>query len=95
MIPDTLDILGKPYTVTVVDREEGDYGECKHSQCLLEVASYQCDHQKRDTLLHEAMHAVDLEMHCGMSEPQIRRMATGMLALLRQNRELVNFLMGD
>jgi hypothetical protein len=31
-------------------------------------------------------------MHCSMSEPQIRRMATGLLALLRQNPELVAFL---
>lgn len=38
------------------------------------------------------MHAVDHELHCGMTEPQIRRMATGLLALLRDNPALVEFL---
>lgn len=51
--------------------------------------------QQADTLLHEVMHAVDHEMHCSMSEPQIRRMSTGLLAVLRQNPALVAFLVAD
>jgi len=93
MIPSLLDILGKRYAVTMAERTEGDYGECHADQCTIEVATYQCDEQKRDTLLHEVLHAVDHEMHCSMSEAQTRRMATGLLAVLRQNPEFAAFLL--
>jgi hypothetical protein len=90
-----VDVLGKPYTIEVVKKKGSDYGECFCDQCHIEVASYQCDHQKRDTLLHEVMHAVDHEMDCDMKEEQIRRMATGLLAVLRQNPAFVAFLTAD
>ena len=87
-----LDILGKVYAVQFVEREGGDYGECFADQCRIEVATYQCMAQQRDTLLHEVLHAVDHEMHSGMSEPQIRRVATGLLAVLRHNPAFAAFL---
>jgi hypothetical protein len=92
VIPTTVDILGKPYAIEIADRTEGDYGECFADSCRIEVAGYQCDLQRGDTLLHEVMHGVDHEMHCNMSEPQIRRMATGLLQVLRHNPEFVAFL---
>lgn len=95
MIPGALDVLGKSYRIEMkeCDAGSGDYGECFVDQCRIEIATYQCDAQKRDTLLHEAMHAIDHELHCNMSEAQTRRMATGLLALLRQNPVLADFLM--
>lgn len=90
---DAIDILGKRYAVVMIERDAGDYGECIADQCRLEVATYQCEDQRRDTLLHETMHAVDHEMHCALSEAQIRRMATGLLAVLRQNPELSQYLL--
>lgn len=92
--PKSVDVLGKPYAIALVTKEslEGDYGECKHDECRIDVATFQCDHQKRDTILHEVMHAVDHELHCKLSEPQVRRMATGLLAVLRHNPALVAFL---
>ena len=92
---DALDVLGKRYRLEWIDRTEGDYGECYVDQCKIEVALYQCLDQRRDTLLHEAMHAVDHEMNTGLRETQIRRLATGMLALFRQNPALVAYLTGE
>ena len=92
MIPSEVDILGKPYAITVTAKGEGDYGECFADHCRIEIADYPCVMQQRDTLLHEVMHAVDHEMHCNMSEAQIRRMATGLLQVLRHNAPLVAFL---
>ena len=94
MIPTFVDLFGKKYAISLVERETGDYGECFVDQCRIEVAAYQCADQRRDTLLHEVLHAIDHEMHCSMSEPQIRRMATGLLAALRQNEPLARFLLG-
>lgn len=92
MIPPTVAIIGKRYEVRISELEE-DYGQCLSEQCLIEIkTSNQCHQQQADTLLHEVMHAIDHEMHCSMSEPQIRRMATGLLAVLRDNPALVEFL---
>ena len=95
MIPTTVDVLGKTYRIEVVKKKGSDYGECFVDQCHIEVAAYQCETQKRDTLLHELAHAVDHEMGCGMKEAQIRRMATGILAVLRHNPALVAFLTAE
>jgi hypothetical protein len=92
VIPPLVDVLGKPYSVTLTQRGEGDYGECFADHCRIEVADYQCLLQQRDTLLHEVLHAVDHEMHCNMNESQIRRIATGLLQVLRHNAPLVAFL---
>ena len=94
-IPAAVDVMGKPYAVCVTQRPDGDYGECFVNDCRIEVAGFQCEHQQRDTLLHEVMHAVDHELNCRMSEPQIRRMATGLLQVLRHNSKLVAFIVGD
>jgi hypothetical protein len=89
---ESVEVIGKRYAVVSMEGE-GDYGECFSDQCRIEVrATGQCHQQQADTLLHEVMHAVDHEMHCSMSEPQIRRMATGLLAVLRQNPQLIAFL---
>jgi hypothetical protein len=94
VIPVEVDILGKPYAITVTAKGEGDYGECFADHCRIEIAGYPCVMQQRDTLLHEVLHGIDHEMHCGMSEPQIRRMATGLLQVLRHNAGLVAYLVG-
>lgn len=90
-----VDVFGKAYAIQVVQRDSGDYGECFSDECRIEIASYQCDEQKRDTLLHELVHAVDHEMNTKLSEPQVRRMATGLLCVLRHNPALVAFLTGE
>lgn len=90
MIP-TLRIIGKVYAIQET-AGEGDYGQTFSDECRIEVRSTQCHQQQADTLLHEAFHAVDHELHCGLTEPQVRRMSTGILALLRDNPALVAFL---
>ena len=94
MIPTTVDIFGKPYRVEV-KAEMSDYGECKHDECLLEIGAHQCDTQKRDTLLHEIMHGIEHELNITVTEKAVRMMATGTLAVLRQNPALVAFLLAD
>ena len=90
MIP-TLRIIGKVYAIQETTGE-GDYGQTFSDECRIEVRATQCHQQQADTLLHEAFHAVDHELHCGLTEPQVRRMSTGILALLRDNPALVAFL---
>ena len=92
MLPTIVDILGKTYVVQSVVREEGDYGETWADECRIEIWAKPCEMQQRDTLLHEVLHGIDHELNCKLSEAQIRRMATGLLQVLRHNPEFVAFL---
>ena len=84
-LPATVDIFGKPYRIEPTVGEGRDYGECYVNECRIEVWTI--------PVMHEVMHAIDHELHCSLSEPQIRRMATGILAVLRHNPALVAYLM--
>ncbi len=101
MRPDAVDILGKRYAVSYIERAEGDgdCGEVDHNRCVIEVSTgFQCADQQRDTLLHEVLHAVDHEMNGlggALREKHIRTMATGLFAVLRHNPALVAFLTGE
>ena len=89
-----IDILGKPYRVAL-KAEMSDYGECTAAECLIEIGTHQCDTQKRDTLLHEVLHAVEHELNVTVTEKAIRMLATGLLAVLRHNPALVAYLTDD
>ena len=99
----SLDILGKPFAVedatAVLELEDGTLGKCAHAKCFIMLNLSQNRAQLRDTLLHEALHAIYSEMGLcedikeELEETIIRRMATGTLYLLRANPKFVSFLM--
>jgi hypothetical protein len=43
-------------------------------------------------LLHEVCHAVDDAMDCKMKETQVKKLATGLLAVLKDNPQLAAYL---
>ena len=98
----SLDILGKPFAVedatTALEIEDGTLGKCVSSKCLILLNLNQNRAQLRDTLLHEALHAVYSEMGLGEDIPEaleetiVRRFATGTLNLLRANPKFVDLL---
>ena len=93
MIPAFLMILGKRWEVVMVDGGEADdYGQCIYDHCRIEIRRTQCQQQMQDTLLHEATHAIDHTLHNDLTERQVHRVASGTLALLRDNPELIGFL---
>lgn len=46
----------------------------------------------KDTLLHEVVHAVDILHNLGMTEEQVRGLATGLLAVLHDNPKFTQFI---
>jgi hypothetical protein len=92
MIPKKLDVFGKRWTVVIEKIEDGDYGMCKPAQSKIIVHPEQSPDSMRDTLLHEILHAVDIEMQTRMGERRVRLIATGLLAVLRQNPALASYL---
>lgn len=94
-LPKRLKVIGKRYNVKVVDKvdeEDSDGESCPVTQTI----SVRREHgfeNARDTGLHEAVHAVDHQMHLGLSEEQVEGLGTGILALLRENRSFARWLL--
>lgn len=94
-LPKTLRIIGKLYKLLIVEKvdEEESYGE--HDYATQEIRSQQDQgfEPARDTVLHEALHGVDEQMDIGLKERQVRKLGTGILALMRDNPSFVRWLM--
>lgn len=95
-LPSLIRVIGKPYSVELVPKtklETADLGECKYPEQQITIQSGQAKEQEQDTLLHEVIHAVDEAMDTDLSETQVRRMATGLLAVFHDNPDFVKYLM--
>lgn len=89
--PERLRLFGRHWTVHRVQAE--DYGYCDYDRQRIEIAEGATLEVDQDTLLHEIFHAVDNYMGTGLTEEQVRGMATGVLAVLKDNPSLVRYLM--
>lgn len=94
-IPKRLRIIGKVYKVKVVDRvdEEDSDGESDPVNEIILMAGDRGFGSQRDTMLHETIHAIEHQMHLELTEKQVELLATGMLAVLRDNRTFVRWLL--
>ena len=96
-LPKRLKVIGKRYKVRVVETvdAEGSDGESDQtSQTILlrDDATHSFEYA-REVALHEAIHAVEHQMHLDLSEAHVEGLGVGLLALLRENRAFVRWLM--
>ena len=91
-LPKVLRIVGKNYAVETMKLGD-DYGECNDQTQTIKVAEGIAHGMERDTLLHEAIHAIDYCMQLKMSEKQVCGMGTAIYALFADNPELVKYIM--
>lgn len=96
-LPKRLKVIGKRYKVRVVEKvdEEGNDGESDQtSQTILvkQDATHSFEYA-REVMLHEAIHAVDHQMHLELTEAHVEGLGVGILALLRENPAFVRWLM--
>ena len=90
-----INILGKRYRVTEKAAGYGGghgFGHVNHHSLTIELQSDQAEAQKRDTLLHEVIHAIDFAVHLELKERHVHALAAGLLCVLRDNPELVERL---
>lgn len=92
MIPKSLNLLGKTWSVTQ-KKDSKNFGTCYHGKCVINVNPSNVVDQQRDTLLHEIIHALEVEGQLKMTERQVTGLATLLLAGLRTNPALVKFLL--
>jgi hypothetical protein len=94
MRPIKVKVLGKPFRVEwVTEGLDIDLvGECDSDGQVIRVRDGQPHEQERDTLLHEITHAVDEAMGTNLKEAQVRKIATGLLAVFLDNPRLMSYL---
>ena len=59
------------------------------------VKSDQCFGEMQDTLLHEIIHVIDYNNGTDMTEQQVKMTATGLLAVLKDNKEFAKWLIKE
>lgn len=99
--PARLRILGKQYKIVYEPRggtlveSEHEYGECDFDKQTLTILEGQPLESEQDTVLHEVLHAVDgamIDEKDQASEAVIRRVATGLLAVIKDNPRFLSYL---
>ena len=90
--PERLRILGKRFIVNWVDDLNGLNGlaDCDGLEISV-VKSLKLD-TEQDILLHEVLHAVEGQMGLDVEDTVIERLATGLLAVLKDNPNLMSYL---
>ena len=88
-------ILGKTFKIKEVDRvlDSANAGHVRYDKQSIVVARDQHVEQMQDTLLHEIVHVVDNLMETEMTERQVACLATGLLAVMKENMALFMWLM--
>jgi hypothetical protein len=94
-----LRILGKVYRVDRTPNHIGPggaqvYGTCDHGRSVIVLDSGQDTQQERDTLMHEAVHALDFAMCLELEERQVHALGAGLSALFADNPALAFYLSG-
>lgn len=91
-LPTKLKIIGRDTPVLKLEDLPDKYGEFDYNTFTIKVKAGQHTLAEADTLLHECIHALDDCFQLKMTERQVYCTATGIIALLRDNRELVQYL---
>ena len=93
-LPKVLRIVGKNYAVIQTETPMvDDCGQCDDNKQEIKISQGMAHDLERDTLLHEAIHAIDYCMQLNMSEKQVCGMGTALYALLGDNPDLLKYLM--
>jgi hypothetical protein len=91
-LPSSLSIIGREVPIQVVEELPNQLGEFSYEECVIKIKSGQHPLAAADTLLHECIHAIDDCFQLKMSERQVYCLAVGVIALLRDNRDMLNYL---
>ena len=88
-------IIGKTYRILYVSGkplEDDDLGEFDPYKQLIVIKNGQPLEGEQDTLLHEIVHAISNEADLGLTEKQVRPLATIMLGVLKDNPRVDSYL---
>lgn len=94
--PQSIQVLGKTYAVEFVDKvdDKDSMGEHELSTQKIKIKNDQHAESAKETLLHEAIHAIDEQLDLGIREQQVHRLAVGLFQVLRENPAFLAYLTG-
>lgn len=91
----TLKVGPERYSVylrdSVYDGSQNLMGRVSYRRSEIEVSKEYEPRKQRNTLWHEAIHAVSDTYHIGLTEKQVRILEVGLLALIDDNPQLLEF----
>ncbi len=90
-----LNVLGKRHKVKWEQDLDGDAGQFDCRPLQISVGTGFCIDEQRETVLHEAIHAVEYQLDLSFKEEQVRQLSVGVYQLLRANPEFVAWLLGE
>jgi hypothetical protein len=68
--------------------EDGHYGDCNHRQLTIRIDSGADPERQAQTLMHEALEAINDQYHVKLGHDQIEQLEGALFALLRDNPEV-------
>lgn len=93
--PKRVRIEGKDYPIKH-KKLAGDLGLFEgREQCISISTGHKSADEAADTMLHEILHAVEFNNGWDYDEPKVRRIATALLAILRDNPDVAQSIIGN
>lgn len=96
--PKTVRVNGKLWTINEIPGhfdEHEEFGACIYHLLKIVIDESQNPQHKRDSIWHELLHSVERELDLKISEKQVRQIASMQLAIMRENPELMEFLLSE
>ena len=90
-LPTSISMFGREIIVEKVDEFPKQVGGVVFDTNTIKIKSGQQLLMEADTLLHECFHLVDDCMQLNLSERQVYCLAVATMALLRENRNLLDY----
>lgn len=97
----TLSLIGKRHRIewdciglTADDGDDVD-GLFDRQKKLIQIAAGQTHDDERETILHEILHALEVQMDAEIPEAKLRQLAVGLYAALKDNPKLVKYLLEE
>jgi hypothetical protein len=90
--PASLKIVGRDISVELLDVMDDRVGEMDHNTNTIRITKGQQQLTEADTLLHECLHSIDECFQLKLSERQVYCLAVGVLALLKDNPEMLEYI---
>ena len=100
-VPEYISIIGKKFKVTLINKEDNtslgieEDGECDYTTQEIKIRKVGGPDYIKDTIMHECLHGVENAFGLDLSEKQVTRLATGLIALFNDNPELRLFLLNE
>ena len=96
VIPPGVWVNGKLWEVSLVQdlyKDDEEFGNCRYHKLLIEIDQDQSEQHARDTLWHEILHGIERELDLKITEKQVRQIASMQVAVMRDNADLMTYLL--